>query len=183
MNKSQFIRELNQHLKPLSERERSEIVADYEEHISVAKENGKTEEEAVASLGTPRTIAKEMLTICRIEKAETEKTVKNVTQAAFAAISMSLINLIFVLGPLVGVLSALFSFWVTGAALVLSSPLAIVQGVYNDVNLAFSILAAVACASFGVFVLAVMRYVTKWTFILLLKYIKLNVKIIKGGAK
>lgn len=53
MSKSKFLQQLNESLKPLSVKERADILQDYEEHFSIGLEEGKTEEEIVTSLGSP----------------------------------------------------------------------------------------------------------------------------------
>ncbi|MED3923350.1 DUF1700 domain-containing protein, partial [Priestia aryabhattai] len=47
MSKSKFLQQLNESLKPLSSKERADILQDYEEHFSIGLEEGKTEEEIV----------------------------------------------------------------------------------------------------------------------------------------
>ncbi len=53
MTKDKFLQQLNVSLKRLSEKERADILKDYEEHFTFGLEEGKTEEEITASLGSP----------------------------------------------------------------------------------------------------------------------------------
>lgn len=61
MNKTEFLQELYNHLLPLSAEERSEIIADFEDHFRAGLERGKTEEQICAELGNPYTCALQFL--------------------------------------------------------------------------------------------------------------------------
>ena len=74
--------------KRLSEKERADILKDYEEHFTFGLEEGKREEEIVASLGSPAQIAKELLADYHIEKVTTSATTGNVFRAIWAVIGL-----------------------------------------------------------------------------------------------
>src|SRR5690625_1514933 len=99
MNKEQFLTELDAALKYISAEERQDILQDFEEHFAVGREEGKTEEEIAAGLGSPRQIAKEMLASYHIEKVETTATTRNIFRAVWAVIGLGFFNLVIVLGP------------------------------------------------------------------------------------
>lgn len=61
MNKTEFLQELYNHLLPLPAAERSEIIADFEDHFRAGLERGKTEEQICAELGNPYTCALQFL--------------------------------------------------------------------------------------------------------------------------
>lgn len=61
MNKSEFITSLNDLLFPISNNERKKFIAYYEEMIEDYKENGLTEEESIAKIGSPEAIADNIL--------------------------------------------------------------------------------------------------------------------------
>lgn len=61
MNKEEFLREIEKSLDKISEKERAEILYDYEEHFMIGKENGKSEEEICLELGSPKEIANNYL--------------------------------------------------------------------------------------------------------------------------
>jgi uncharacterized membrane protein len=61
MTRQQFLTELNRLLQKLPEADRNDILFDYESHIQAAVDNGKTEEEAISDLGSPQSIANEIL--------------------------------------------------------------------------------------------------------------------------
>lgn len=61
MTRKEFLTALNQYLVTLSAEEKADIISDYEEHFRVGLENGKTEEEIAAALGSPYDAAAQFL--------------------------------------------------------------------------------------------------------------------------
>ncbi|WP_342577584.1 DUF4097 family beta strand repeat-containing protein [Psychrobacillus sp. FSL K6-2843] len=61
MTEQQFIKELELALHQMTTDERSEIISDIREYFSNAREDGKTDSEISASLGSPKIIAQELL--------------------------------------------------------------------------------------------------------------------------
>lgn len=61
MTKIEFLQQLYNHLLPLSNTERDEIISDFEEHFSVGIEIGKTEEQICEELGNPYNCALQYL--------------------------------------------------------------------------------------------------------------------------
>lgn len=120
MNKEQFLRNLSGHLRKLSEEERQDILYDYEEHFQFGLEEGKTEVEIIKGLGSPKAIAKEMLALYRFDEMKKDPSASNITRAVMAAIGLSLLNFILVLGPLIAIISFIFALWVGGVASVVA---------------------------------------------------------------
>lgn len=61
MTRNEFLTELDRYLVTLDQGERADIISDYEEHFRVGLENGKTEAEIAASLGSPYDVASQFL--------------------------------------------------------------------------------------------------------------------------
>lgn len=61
MTRKEFLTALDQYLVTLSAEEKSDIISDYEEHFRVGLENGKTEAEIAAALGSPYDVASQFL--------------------------------------------------------------------------------------------------------------------------
>ena len=61
MTENQFIGELETALKRLPAEERNDIIQDIREYFTDGREDGKTESEIAASLGSPAKIAEELL--------------------------------------------------------------------------------------------------------------------------
>ncbi|MER2000812.1 MAG: DUF1700 domain-containing protein, partial [Lysinibacillus sp.] len=61
MNKQQFLQSLEQHLQALPQEDQQEILRDYHEYFLAAEAEGKTEQQVIESLGSPKQLAKELL--------------------------------------------------------------------------------------------------------------------------
>jgi uncharacterized membrane protein len=70
MNKKEFFEELNEYLVGVSNKDREELLQDYEEHFKVGKKKKRSERDIIKSLGEPKQIAREI----RAELYSSEKT-------------------------------------------------------------------------------------------------------------
>lgn len=70
MTKTEYLNELKKNLSPLSETERLDILADFEEHFTYALSNGKTEEEICNDLGDPKENAEQYVNSLENKQAE-----------------------------------------------------------------------------------------------------------------
>ena len=61
MTRKEYIAALDQYLVTMSASEKADILSDYEEHFRVGLENGKTESQIAASLGSPYDVASQFL--------------------------------------------------------------------------------------------------------------------------
>jgi uncharacterized membrane protein len=59
--KEAYMQELAHHIRTLPEADRKELLADYEAHFAAGRENGKSDEDISRSLGTPKSVAQEIL--------------------------------------------------------------------------------------------------------------------------
>jgi len=73
--KDEYIKELAKGIRGLPEKERNEVLADYEEHFQMARESGKKEEEICKSLGTPKSVAHAILMNTWVSEAESSPAV------------------------------------------------------------------------------------------------------------
>lgn len=184
MNQDKFLSALNQHLNRLSQDERQDILQDFQEHFSNGLADGKTEEEISDSLGSPGQIAKEMLATYHFEKVTEKASTGNIIRAVWAAIGLSFFNLIFVLGPFIGLAGVIFSAWVSGGAFAISPFLALIKYLVIPASFTwFEMFLSIAMSGLGIFLLIGMYYVTKYSFIGFTHYLKFNMKIIQGGVK
>ena len=112
MDKIEFLNNLRRLLSRMPQEEIDDILYDYEEHFRMGMHDGKTEAEIMQALGDPVSIAKQFKADYMFTKAETTTSISNMFGAIFSSISLGLFNIIFVLGPflgLVGVLVGLFA--------------------------------------------------------------------------
>ncbi|ETI69588.1 HAAS signaling domain-containing protein [Neobacillus vireti] len=183
MTKQQFLNELNRLLVQVPEGERKDILSDYEAHIDSAIENGKTEEEAVADLGSPKTIADELDVFVATDKLSGSKkeTTTNVGPNIFAFLGMLLFNLIFIIGPVVGVTGAFIGLYAAAFACLITPVAFIINLFTHDTPILLAFFLILATFSFGYLFLLVTNFLAKWFLKLIHWYWKLNVKIVKGS--
>ncbi|MGG1140449.1 HAAS signaling domain-containing protein [Bacillus mycoides] len=184
MTKDKFLQQLNASLKRLSEKERADILKDYEEHFTFGLEEGKTEEEITASLGSPAQIAKELLADYHLEKVTASATTGNVFRAIWAVIGLGFFNLVIVLGPAIALAALIFSGWVLGISF-LGSPLLVIVDtiVHPNTFLLFNLFASLAFCGLGYFVVIAMLSLTKLANNGFVRYLKFNIALVKGGFK
>lgn len=184
MNKYQFLKVLESSLKGLSANERQDIVQDFEEHFLIGLEEGKTEEEIAASLGSPQQIAREMAATHHVEKVEATATTGNIIRAVWAVIGLGFFNLVIVLGPFIALASIVIAGWMVGISFIASPLLVLIDLVmsletFELFNLFFSLL----LSGLGLFITIGMLFVTRALTNTFVRYLKFNVKLVKGGLK
>ncbi|ABO65690.1 HAAS signaling domain-containing protein [Geobacillus thermodenitrificans] len=184
MNKQQFLTALETELKKLPHEEREEIIQDFEEHFYIGMANGKSEEEISQSLGSPKQIAKEIAAVSRIEKIEASATVGNVLRAVWAVIGLGFFNFVTVFGPFLALLAVVFVGWFIGVAFI-ASPLILLVSAINHPGMfdLFSLFFSIMLCGSGWFIVRGMLYVTKVLTDLLVRYLRYNVSLVKGGLK
>lgn len=184
MTKDQFLKQLNDALRKVSHDEREEIIRDFEEHFVIAYEEGKTDEEIIASLGSPQQIAKEMIASYHIEQMEEKTTTGNIIKATWAVIGLSFFNIVIVLAPFLTIIAFILSGWILSAAGIISPLLVFINplfypGTFEMFDLFFSL----TLCGLGLFIGIGMYYVTKAISSGFVKYLKFNVNLVKGGLK
>ena len=186
MTKYNFLNELERKLARLSADDRQEIMEDYENHFTFAKEAGKSDEEVIASLGTPAQLAKEVLADYQLElivdQAENDQSVGNVFRAIFAVGALGFFNLVFILTPAIFIYTVIFALSVTSIALTFTPILFIFATALGFQSFyLFELFASIASSGIGILMAIGMVFVTKFTVNMTIKYLKLNLKMIKGG--
>jgi uncharacterized membrane protein len=186
MNKEKFMNALKAEFNGASDADLQEILSDYEEHFANGKEAGKTEESIAAELGDPKLIAKEIRTLSLVKKAEERPTFWNVLRAILA---LSLFNLIFVLGPFMAAVGIIIGFFTAAISVVIAGIATIIIVCINPMIQAFDfgvhpvtlVLLAISMISLGILGVIAMYYLTKFFFRMTLKYVRLNLNLIKKG--
>ncbi len=188
MNRQQFLIELKRSLGNLAEREKSEILYDYEEHFRAAAAEGKSEEEIAASLGNPRTLGRSFRVDAMLAEGSERNRAGSVVRAAFASLSLGFLNVVFVLGPFFAVVAVLVSLWAAAAALSLSGVAALLALILRPllpqaVSLGglptlFVVPASVAVSAIGVLALLGMWQLTRLFWRGTARYLRLNARIV-----
>ena len=182
MTKAEFLQTLERELHKLNEHERKEILYNFEKHFAAGFEEGKTEDEIAQELGNPKMIAKEILADYRISQAESEKSVKHMFQAILATVSLSFFNVMFVLGPVLAVIAFYISLCGVAIAFVLSPIGWLVSFLigFGEVHAVHSFFVSIFVCGLGLILSVGLYYFGKFLYELLLKYIKFNLRIVKG---
>jgi uncharacterized membrane protein len=183
MNKREFLDALSKQLNKVPEHDRREMLYDFEEHFELALESGKTEGEVAESLGNPKVIAKDLLVEYMVSQAESDKSVKSMFHAILATISLSFFNIIFLLGPIVAIIGVYIALSATAVAFTLS-PLAFIASMlfYGPSAILVEFFMAITLCSLGVLLSIAMIYVGKFLYKMILRYVKFNIRIVKGGT-
>jgi len=129
MTEKQFMNALKRELRGLSAEDRKNILDDCREHFLRGAEEGKSEADVAAALGSPQDLAEEAREELGIENFRYTPA-GNVFRVSLAGLSLLLFNAIFVAGPFAGLVGGMAGLWagavsilVSGAAVVLAVPL------------------------------------------------------------
>jgi uncharacterized membrane protein len=204
-NRSTYIAELRSHLARLPETERSDILRDQEEFFREAVLSGRTEADVIGSLGDPKLLARTLIaesavaagenafrrgetapaSACGGAAASLGTQVNATLRAFFAIITLAPFNLIFVLGPFLGLMGCLFAAWVVGGVLLLCGVIAIFFVTSEMTGVGASIWAHTASVflglgitCFSVAFLMVMTFVTSKIAQLTVRYLRWNLDLI-----
>ena len=184
MNRKEFMSELDRRLSKIPQSERHEIISDFEEHFEVGAMDGKTEDAVAEELGSPKVIARDLLVDYRVHVAETDKSVTNITRAIIAAVALSFLNLIFLLGPIIAIISVYVAFVAVGVAFAVSPLFWIVSLILGQgIDLLAEFFIMLTMSSLGVLICIGMFYVGKFLYQVILKYVKFNIQIVKGRTE
>lgn len=208
MERYNFIRKLEELLAKVPEDDRKEMLYDYEEHFSVGIANGKTEAEIVLELGDPHVIARDLLLDYRQTKmlnAELDETEEklmedlsqsyknsvNIAQkqsssstvnSVLASIGLGFFNLVFVLGPVLGIFGVFIGLWAAVLVLILSPLVTIGAFIFNGLEVAILVFfMSLITLSLGIFLGIGLKYATSAFYKGLKNYGKFNMRVIKGN--
>jgi uncharacterized membrane protein len=188
MNKQEFINKLSNALGNMTYEEKNDILYDYEEHFRIAIEKGKTEEEAAENLGNPEAIAKYYRANAAINKAESNKSVKHITGAVFSVLGLGFINLVFILGPYLGIVGVLLGLFGASVGVVAAGIVGIIAAIFAPVlpgiismpvNQGAVIFATVGVECLGILMFIGCCYLAKLLYTVTIKYLKFNLSIIQ----
>lgn len=192
MTKREFLNALNYYLSGFKKEERDEILYDYEEHFRIGMENGKTEEELIKELGNPKDIANQYRNSTEGEVNDIKgNSSRSIGGSILILIALALFNLIFIIGPYLGIVGALIGMCV-GAIVVAISGVAVAfctilrpmfpanvnipKGI-PDISVIF---VGIGTTALGILFCIGMFYLIKFFIKLTVKYVKWNIKTIKG---
>jgi uncharacterized membrane protein len=190
MSKERFLEDLKRSLGGIPEAERREVLADYDEHFRMGALEGKSEEQIAQALGNPRVIGKSFTIDSMLEEPKDGAGVKaaSVMRAVFASISLTFFNVIFVLGPLLGLVGVMIGLWAAAVSLPIAgvasvvSPLAalIVPRFFTlaGMNAAFLISAGIGISGLGLLAVIGMWGLTRLFIRMVAAYVRFNARIV-----
>lgn len=192
MDEREFIQVLIDRFKGIPEEELDDILSDYKEHIAIGLKKGRSEEEIVASLGDPETIAKQIRASYLVKKAEDSNLTGDVMRAVFAFLALSVFNMFIILGPFLHVFGILIALFVAAASITVTGILifcASISGLsyldpFNGLIITYKMHpAATAFLSIGITAFGLLVMIGNWLLLkafynLAIKYLKKNIEII-----
>lgn len=188
MTKAEFINSLTNQLSRIPQADRDDILYDYEEHFSIGLEHGKTEEEIARDLGDPKAIGKQFTADTIVMQATQTKSAGSITRAVFAIAGLGFFNLVFILGPFIGLVALLIALFATAFAIIISG-IALVLIVFaapmfpdlinlGGIDSGVIIFAGIGLSSLGALFFLGVIILSKWFFKGTLSYLKINMKLI-----
>lgn len=185
MNKAEFFRQLNEGLKKVSNEDRAEIIAEYEDHFRNALAKGKSEEQICADLGP----VEQIVTDYRIDKIVAEQvtgetgSAKSIARAALVLLALAPLNFILFFGPFMFALGVLIASWAISGALFFAGVGAfgsLLMKVFASPKIAVLLLGCMGVAALGVFLTLLLIPITQMAGALIFKYLKWNLDFARG---
>jgi uncharacterized membrane protein len=188
MNKQGFLDELKRALGAMSEAEKAEIAADFEEHFRMGMAAGKSEEEIAKALGNPRTLGKSFAIDAMLETGKKEKSAATVLRAVLAFLSLGFFNVVFMLGPFIAFIAIIVSFWAAAVSMAVAGVVAVaavaLQPVlpsfmsFGGLSVPFVLFAAVGVTALGLLGLIGMWFLTRGFIFAVGKYVQFSARIV-----
>jgi len=192
MNKKEFLNSLSKYLRGIPGDEEQDIISDFEEHFEMGKKEGRAEENIAESLGNPKALANQLKASIMADRAERETTAANITRAVFASLGLGFFNLIFILGPFLGIAGVLIGLFAAAIGItaggitgLLGTTFAPLFPEYFNmiINPAAGIFASIGLICFGVLFFIGDMYLSRALFRLFIRYIKFNARIVVGRER
>ncbi|WP_086428099.1 HAAS signaling domain-containing protein [Staphylococcus cornubiensis] len=183
MTKEEYLNTLYQYLRGMSESEKRDIVAEYENHFIEGLHDGKSEQEIIGMLGSPKEMARAINAENAVNHAEESKNTSNMTQAILTVLGLSILNFILISGPLMVIFGILLSIVLTSVAFLIT-PFALVfkYFVLSEAILIEDIFAVIGWFGLGLILIVLFIVIIKWSYVLSVKYLKWNIKLVKRGV-
>lgn len=193
MTKQEYLDALKSHLAPLPQEEINDILRDQEEYIRDAVSAGRAEADVIQGLGDAKAFANSLTAGMKIEKAEQSESLKLKISGTFSAIlailALAPLNLIFVLGPFLGLVGVLCGGWAAAGGFLLAALFSLgaffVQLIFLPVGFGVQLSAfffLLGCLGATLLSLYVMYQATLWFTRGTLAYLKWNLKFIQARA-
>jgi len=174
----------------VSQEDLEEIIADYAEHFSIGKSEGRSEEELCKALGSPEDVAREICATYLVKKAEQARSAGNIWSAIIATLGLGLFNLAVVLLPFIILIALLTVIFVSGVLLVVLGPILLLVSILQLLGMSVStpwssplagIFISIGISIAGVFLVMAGLCLARFFYRLGIRYLKWNIRLIRGG--
>lgn len=184
LDKITFLNELEQELNSIPSAERDNVMYEYEQYFFDQEREGKNEYQIIGALESPKKIGKEIKAKNAIVSAEYKPNAKSILRAIMASLGMGILSLIIILIPMIFIGSFMFILLLVSLFLAISPILLIIHGsLYNMFSLAISnYLFAFSFTGLGIVLFVIIAKLAQFVYRLILKYLRWNIKTIKGSA-
>lgn len=185
MSKQEYLQLLNRYLTRVSPEERKDIINEYETHFISGKEAGKTEDEISQELGNPKEIGREMSASAAMDKAETSRNASNVTNAVLAVMGLGILNFFVITIVIATLFSVLLSLGVATLTFLATPLFLLIKGMIDGFGaiVPLDIYISFTCFGIGMMLFTITYLAYKWSFVLFMKYLRWNIKVVKGSAQ
>lgn len=185
MTRAEFISRLKRGLAGLPVPTIAEAVADYEAHFDDAAAAGRDEAETAAALGDPERLARELKAEAGLKRWEETKNPSAAAGAVFAVLGLGALDILILLPVLLGVIGAVFGFFMAGVGLFIGGGFAFSAGPFFDPpgGPAFAILAGIGLMAAGTALIALTGLVTIWLVNGLVWYGRLHYRLLKPAIE
>lgn len=181
MTKEQFLKQLQAGISKLPVSEQQDILQDYEEHFLFGGEAGETEAEIAEALGSPTQLARELMAGYHVDQAAETKSADKIFKAILAIGGLGFLNLVFVLAPALAIFGVIFSFWAVAISFITTPVLIVLFGLINVQTFEWhNFFASLVLCGLGIFIFMGIKWLTKIIINITLKYLRFNLRIIKG---
>ncbi len=192
MNRQQYLAQMRKALGRMAEAEKSEILADYQEHFRAGLEEGRSEENIAAALGNPTILGRTYRVDSLADQTRKGWIPADVFRAVFASVSLGFFNIIVVLGPFLGLVGVLIGMWAVAASLGIGGIGSLVAAVASPFlkgiigyqvtagAVAFAFFAGVCLTGLGILAVIGMIFVTRWFLVLTARYVRFNARFVSG---
>lgn len=156
------------------------MINDFDEHIRLAMEAGRTEEQALQALGPIRAIVRETQAEYALQHAETHRTPRAIFRAVGAMVGLGAFNLLVVAVPFIILICVLITLYAVSIGF-LVAPVAGLVGIIIGVYHMGYFFPVVLGEGFGLLLLASLLWVTKKLYGWFLNYLRMQIRYIRGG--
>lgn len=131
MTRIDFMTRLKRGLAGLPLKTQDEILADYDAHFDAGAEAGRSEAEVSEALGDPDRLARELRVEGGAKRWEAERNPSSAAAAVFAVLGLGAIDIIILLPILMGVIGALFGFFMAAIGVFVAGAVVMVAGPFS----------------------------------------------------